>query len=128
MLVRTVVLAAFALTLASCAGRMPDRIDPAFEAPYTLDAGDRLRVVVFGQDGLTNSYAVDSAGKITMPLIGAVEARGNTFVFASPRIQLVGLRSSGQGKRCTRRSICDPGRRHAFKHREFPARRAQTGT
>ena len=78
MLVRTVVLAAFALMLASCAGRMPDRIDPAFEAPYTLDAGDRLRVVVFGQDGLSNSYAVDSAGKITMPLIGAVEARGKT--------------------------------------------------
>ncbi len=78
MLVRTVLVAAFALMLASCAGRMPDRIDPAFEAPYTLDAGDRLRVVVFGQDGLSNSYAVDSAGKITMPLIGAVEARGKT--------------------------------------------------
>ena len=78
MLVRTVLIAAFALMFASCAGRMPDRIDPAFEAPYTLDAGDRLRVVVFGQDGLTNSYAVDSAGKITMPLIGAVEARGKT--------------------------------------------------
>src|ERR1700688_3396543 len=78
MLVRTVLIAACALMLASCAGRMPDRIDPAFEAPYTLDAGDRLRVVVFGQDGLTNSYAVDSAGKITMPWIGAVEARGKT--------------------------------------------------
>jgi polysaccharide biosynthesis/export protein len=79
MLVRTVLVAAFALLLAACAGRMPtDTIDPAFEAPYTLDAGDRLRVVVFGQDGLTNSYAVDSAGKITMPLIGGVEARGKT--------------------------------------------------
>ncbi len=79
MLVRTVLAAAFALMLGSCASRMAnEKIDPAFEAPYTLDAGDRLRVVVFGQDGLTNSYAVDSAGKITMPLIGAVEARGKT--------------------------------------------------
>jgi len=79
MLARTTLLAALALALASCTGRMPtDRIDPAFEAPYTLDAGDKLRVVVFGQDGLTNSYAVDSAGKITMPLIGGVEARGKT--------------------------------------------------
>ena len=79
MLVRMVLVAALALMLASCAGRMPpDSVDPAFEAPYTLDAGDRLRVVVFGQDGLSNSYAVDSAGKITMPLIGAVEARGKT--------------------------------------------------
>ncbi|MDR3466576.1 MAG: polysaccharide export protein [Xanthobacteraceae bacterium] len=50
----------------------------ASEAPYRLDAGDRLRVVVFGQDGLTNSYAVDAGGSITMPLIGAVKARGLT--------------------------------------------------
>jgi polysaccharide export outer membrane protein len=79
MLVRTVLVAAFALMLASCASHMAsEKIDPAFEAPYTLDAGDRLRVVVFGQDGLSNSYAVDSAGKITMPLIGGVEARGKT--------------------------------------------------
>ncbi len=46
--------------------------------PYTLDSGDRLRVVVFGQDSLTNSYGVDAAGNITLPLIGAVHARGLT--------------------------------------------------
>jgi hypothetical protein len=51
---------------------------PAFETPYTLDSGDRLRITVFGQDGLTNSYAVDAAGYITMPLIGPVPARGLT--------------------------------------------------
>jgi polysaccharide export outer membrane protein len=45
---------------------------------YALDSGDRLRVVVFGQDGLTNSYAVDTAGNITLPLIGPVHARGRT--------------------------------------------------
>ena len=43
---------------------------------YLLDSGDRLRIVVFGQDGLSNSYNVDAAGNITMPLIGAVPARG----------------------------------------------------
>jgi polysaccharide export outer membrane protein len=48
------------------------------EGPYTLDSGDRLRIVVFGQDGLTNSYAVDSSGHIDMPLIGSVQARGAT--------------------------------------------------
>ena len=45
---------------------------------YLLDSGDRLRVVVFGQDGLSNSYIVDAAGNITMPLIGAVAARGTS--------------------------------------------------
>ena len=48
------------------------------EAGYWLDAGDKLRVVVFGQDGLSASYAVDTSGSITMPLIGSVPARGRT--------------------------------------------------
>jgi polysaccharide export outer membrane protein len=50
----------------------------AQELPYSLDTGDKLRVVVFGQDGLTNSYGVDASGAITMPLIKAVPARGLT--------------------------------------------------
>jgi polysaccharide export outer membrane protein len=48
------------------------------ERAYTLDSGDRLRVVVFGQEGLTSTYAVDAGGAITMPLIGSVKARGLT--------------------------------------------------
>jgi polysaccharide export outer membrane protein len=48
------------------------------DTAYRLDAGDRLRVVVYGQDGLTNTYAIDAGGAITMPLIGAVTARGRT--------------------------------------------------
>jgi polysaccharide export outer membrane protein len=63
--------------LAGCATPRP-QIDTAFEAPYTLDSGDKLRVTVFGQEGLSNAYAVDAAGKIAMPLIGSVEARGHT--------------------------------------------------
>src|ERR1700731_905953 len=36
---------------------------------YRLDAADKLRVVVYGQEGLTNSYAIDAGGSLTMPLI-----------------------------------------------------------
>jgi polysaccharide export outer membrane protein len=50
----------------------------AYDQQYRLDAGDRLRVVVYGQEGLTNTYAIDAGGSITMPLIGAVPARGQT--------------------------------------------------
>jgi polysaccharide biosynthesis/export protein len=50
----------------------------AHDLPYHLDAGDKLRVVVYGQEGLTNTYAIDAGGAITMPLIGAVPARGRT--------------------------------------------------
>jgi polysaccharide export outer membrane protein len=49
-----------------------------YDASYHLDAGDKLRVVVYGQEGLTNTYAIDAAGSITMPLIGSVPARGRT--------------------------------------------------
>lgn len=49
-----------------------------YDSGYRLDAGDKLRIVVYGQEGLTNSYAVDAGGNITMPLIGAVVARGCT--------------------------------------------------
>jgi polysaccharide export outer membrane protein len=47
-----------------------------YDTGYRLDAGDKLRVVVYGQEGLTNSYAIDAGGSITMPLIGSVPARG----------------------------------------------------
>ena len=49
-----------------------------YDASYHLDAGDKLRVVVYGQEGLTNSYAIDAGGSITVPLIGSVPARGRT--------------------------------------------------
>lgn len=51
---------------------------PAYDLNYRLDAGDKLRVVVYGQEGLTNGYAVGASGAITMPLIGPVMARGMT--------------------------------------------------
>jgi polysaccharide export outer membrane protein len=56
------------------------------QSPYTLDSGDRLRIVVFGQDGLTNSYLVDASGHIAMPLIGSVMAKGATTDQLSARI------------------------------------------
>lgn len=45
---------------------------------YRLDSGDSLRVVVFGQENLSRTYAVDGGGFISMPLIGAVSTRGMT--------------------------------------------------
>lgn len=76
---RLLLLAVFAAAAGACAGPRAHYGAPAEgEVPYTLDSGDRLRVVVFGQEGLTNSYLVDAAGAITMPLIGSVPAKGKT--------------------------------------------------
>ncbi len=60
---------------------------------YTLAAGDKLRVIVFGQDNLSNIYTVDGAGKIAMPLIGAVQVGGQTTGQAARAIE--GKLSSG---------------------------------
>jgi polysaccharide export outer membrane protein len=54
--------------------------------PYTLDAGDKLRIVVFGQDGISNAYIVDAGGNVNLPLIGTVPARGVTTQQLSQRI------------------------------------------
>jgi polysaccharide export outer membrane protein len=56
----------------------PAAVPVTFESPYTLDAGDRLRISVFGQEGLTNSYPVDATGAIMVPLIGSTPVRGFT--------------------------------------------------
>jgi polysaccharide biosynthesis/export protein len=66
--------------LAACAGQPynGDLFRAQMNAPYQLASGDRLRVIVFGQDSLTNSFSVDGAGNISMPLIGLVKAYGLT--------------------------------------------------
>lgn len=48
------------------------------DGPYLLDTGDRLRVFVYGQPNLSRAYTVDHDGRITVPLIGHVDARGRT--------------------------------------------------
>lgn len=66
--------------LSACADYMPDKhaFHAALIAPYRLDTGDELRIIVYGQTDLNNTYTVDKAGTISMPLIGFVPARGRT--------------------------------------------------
>jgi polysaccharide export outer membrane protein len=51
---------------------------PAHQQGYTLDSGDKLRVVVFGQQGISGTYLVDAGGNVSLPLVGTVPARGVT--------------------------------------------------
>jgi len=54
----------------------PPPVAAPVSQPSTFAPGDRLRVVVLGQDDLSNVYLVDGAGRISMPLIGAVSVKG----------------------------------------------------
>jgi polysaccharide export outer membrane protein len=47
---------------------------------YRLDTGDRLRVFVYGQPNLSRIYLVDQSGRISVPLIGNLTARGLSTV------------------------------------------------
>ncbi len=69
-----------ALLAAGCSGYRPApaAFHDAINKPYVLDAGDRIRVTVFEQEMLTNTYAVDQSGYIAFPLVGAIPARGYT--------------------------------------------------
>ncbi|SEP98459.1 polysaccharide export outer membrane protein [Faunimonas pinastri] len=81
------LLPCLAATLAGCATN--DRPLPpmaVMQNPYRLDSGDELRITVFGQTDLSNTYRVDQSGSITMPLIGSIPARGATTVEMQQRI------------------------------------------
>jgi polysaccharide biosynthesis/export protein len=57
----------------------PHEVQTLFVAgPYLVSTGDRLRIVVFGQEALSNAYQVDSVGNVSMPLIGMVPVIGKT--------------------------------------------------
>ena len=46
---------------------------------YHLGAGDKLRIIVFGEDSLTGEFFVSGAGKIAFPLVGDIDALGKTI-------------------------------------------------
>lgn len=81
---RPILLSLALLALCGCtpAPAPQAALDPAPpatpEAVYRLASGDRLRILVFGQDDLSNAYSVDGSGMISMPLIGRVRAQGQT--------------------------------------------------
>jgi polysaccharide export outer membrane protein len=51
---------------------------PSTDEGYQLGSGDKVRVVVFGEDNLGGDYDVDGTGMVRLPLIGQVKAGGLT--------------------------------------------------
>lgn len=80
MRTRVVAIITLSLLMAGCSGyrRPPTAFHEVLTQPYVLDSGDRLRVVVYGQEAISKSYTVDQGGYISMPLVGEVPVRGTT--------------------------------------------------
>lgn len=81
------------VTLAACSGATDVQMDSAAAAlssyagpspardsdgPYVLGPGDRLRLKVYNDADLTGEYEVNSAGFVSVPLLGQVQATGLT--------------------------------------------------
>lgn len=73
--------AVLSMLLSGCTSYQPapKAFSEATIQPYRLDSGDRLRINVFEQAGLSGTYTVDQAGYVAFPLIGTVASRGKTL-------------------------------------------------
>lgn len=79
MISRRHTIVALGLIAAGCAsspGAEPDEGPDGDRVldEYRLGAGDRVRVTVFGEPSLTGEFQVSSAGMISLPLVGDLNA------------------------------------------------------
>lgn len=76
------------MPLAACSttSSLPSTYSVETKGVYSLDTGDVVRVSVYGDAELTNTYRVNDAGAIAFPLVGAVQVRGQTTSVAASRI------------------------------------------
>ena len=60
--------------------RNPVSVAPASGGPqdesYKLGSGDKLKLVVYGENDLGGEYLVDGAGQVQLPLLGQIPAAG----------------------------------------------------
>jgi polysaccharide export outer membrane protein len=59
-------------------GGTPSLGGPGANGGIRLQAGDKLKVTVFGEDKLTGEYEIDPGGSLSLPLAGTVQAAGLT--------------------------------------------------
>lgn len=74
------------VALAGCATTAAETYLVQPDGPYRLDTGDVVRLTVYGEDQLSNTFSVDDAGQLSLPLVGPVEVRGLTTREAATRI------------------------------------------
>ena len=77
---------ALMLPLGACATTRPAIYLVETKGPYTLDTGDAVRVTVYGDADLSDTYRIDDSGSIAFPLVGPVQVRGTTTNVAASRL------------------------------------------
>jgi polysaccharide export outer membrane protein len=69
------------LVLVACQKTPPPQTSNETGPPpiYTLGPGDHVRVIVYQQEALSGTFEVDSTGRLALPLIRGVSAKGLTL-------------------------------------------------
>lgn len=77
---RLLLLALVGLLLAvRPAGAQAPQANASANAPdYRLGVGDKVRVIVYGEDELSGEFQLDATGSVSLKLIGRIEALGLT--------------------------------------------------
>ncbi len=71
--------------IAPPAAKSPAEVEPIDvdltppDLAYRLGSGDKVRVIVFGEEDLSGEFEVDGSGNVSLPLIGQVSARNRTL-------------------------------------------------
>jgi polysaccharide export outer membrane protein len=74
---------AVAFLVSGCAGNTLSEADQqaiaaTSTAPAKLLPGDKIKIVVFGEDRISGDYQLDQSGQISLPLAGTIKAEGLT--------------------------------------------------
>ena len=73
----TLLLLLVMVPLAGCAANGVATVPKAaLMGPYKLDAGDVVKVSVYGDDTISRTYRIDETGNIDFPLVGLIKVRG----------------------------------------------------
>jgi polysaccharide export outer membrane protein len=76
------LVAALSLLLVACADNRPyvwgSKLPPEAAESRPLAVGDKVQIVVFGQDAMSGEYEIRPSGEIVVPMIGSFAAAGRT--------------------------------------------------
>ena len=70
---------ALPLALSAAPAAAPPAPQASADEGYKLGSGDKLRVIVFGENDLGGEYVLDGGGFVSLPLIGQIHASGDTI-------------------------------------------------
>ena len=91
---RLVAMLVLSLAVVGCA-QSPLSVDPAAQQiagtvrvvpEYHLGPADKLRITVFGEEALTGEFTISGSGRLSLPLIGEVQAEGLSVTQLQERI------------------------------------------